>query len=363
MIFAMFKVMALRLLRDKGVLFLTFALPPVIFTVLAAIFSSASGGDLDLTIAVFNESEAPATIEFMNKFSQADVFAVKIETSREAVRDIVRDGNADAGVVFASDLSNSATAKIDLIVEPSKEIAAMILAGELQRQLSESAGPSASEDMFNRISAIDADITGAKDPAIGYYAGAIAIMFLLFSAMHSAALSLEERQTQIPHRLSMQLGRYLQFTGGKFLFLVLQGTLQSAVILTVAAFLFGIPIMNNLGLLTFASLAMAAASAGIALFITSLCRSAAQAHTVSTFLVLISSAIGGSMVPRFMMPDWLQSAGFVTPNTWAIEAVYGILVRGEGFGEIFANCAILFGIGVVCYIMAVFVAMHQIGRS
>jgi len=112
MIFAMFKVMALRLLRDKGVLFLTFALPPVIFTVLAAIFSSASGGDLDLTIAVFNESEAPATIEFMNKFSQADVFAVKIETSREAVRDIVRDGNADAGVVFASDLSNSATAKI-----------------------------------------------------------------------------------------------------------------------------------------------------------------------------------------------------------------------------------------------------------
>jgi ABC-2 type transport system permease protein len=217
--------------------------------------------------------------------------------------------------------------------------------------------------MFNRISAINEAASGAKDPAIGYYAGAIAIMFLLFSAMHSAALSLEERETQIPHRLSLQFGRYLQFTGGKFLFLCVQGTLQSAVILIVAALIFGIPVMNNIELLAITSLAMAAAAAGIALLVTSLCRTPAQAHTVSTFLVLISSAIGGSMVPRFMMPDWLQSAGFATPNTWAIEAVYGILVRGEGLAGIFTNCAILFAIGLVCYIVAVFVNMRQIRRS
>ncbi len=132
--------------------------------------------------------------------------------------------------------------------------------------------------------------------------------------------------------------------------------------LPVAAILFDVPIIENSALLLVAGLSMAASASGMALLVTSLCSTQAQAHTVSTFLVLIFSSIGGSMVPRFMMPEWLQSVGYLTPNAWAIEAVYGILARGDSFAGIFMACAILIAVGAVGLAGAALVS-HQSLRS
>jgi ABC-2 type transport system permease protein len=40
------------------------------------------------------------------------------------------------------------------------------------------------------------------------------------------------------------------------------------------------------------------------------------------------------MVPRFMMPPWLQDIGWFTPNAWAIEAYDGVLWRGESLADV-----------------------------
>ena len=84
-------------------------------------------------------------------------------------------------------------------------------------------------------------------------------------------------------------------------------------------------------------------------------------NTVSTFIVLLFSAIGGSMVPRFMMPDWLQSIGVFTPNHWAIEGFYGILARGQSLTELIGVWSVLYGGAAILLFIAALIA-HRMMR-
>lgn len=65
----------------------------------------------------------------------------------------------------------------------------------------------------------------------------------------------------------------------------------------------------------------------------------AQALTLTNVVILVMSAVGGSMVPRFFMPGWLQTLGWLTPNTWVLEAYGGVMTRGESLvGVAFPLC-------------------------
>ena len=59
------------------------------------------------------------------------------------------------------------------------------------------------------------------------------------------------------------------------------------------------------------------------------------------------SALGGSMVPRFFMPPLLQDLGWITPNTWALEAYTAIFWRDEAMTSLLLPWAMLAGAGII----------------
>ena len=131
--------------------------------------------------------------------------------------------------------------------------------------------------------------------------------------------------------------------GGKFLFLVAQGVLQVTVIFALAWALYGVDLPGRAGAYLVVTTAAAAAAAGLALALTTACATRRQAQALANIVVLVVSAVGGSMVPRFLMPPLLQQAGWLTPTAWALEAYTLVFWRDEPVTAIALPVALLAG--------------------
>jgi len=354
MIGAMFKIMWLRLWRDKGALALAFILPGFIFAVFAAIFANASGGSLDLRVSMAVESDAPASITFAETLADRADFTLTTEEdwTKATITERVRLGQDDAGLVIAGDVANPDSPAILILKDPSREVAATVLKGQIREVFAAQLGVDAPQ-LFEDVSALGTDNTNSvSDQSVTYYVGATAILFLLFSAMQGANLTIEERNNGIADRLMVGPIGALGLLTGKFLFLTVIGFVQAAIIVAVAHIFFQVPVTEFLCALSLACLGSAMLASGLALLVAALCQSQPQMHTVSTFIVLLFSAIGGSMVPRFMMPNWLQNIGQITPNFWSIEAFYGILARGQSVIALWPVWCVLYGGAALCLIIA-----------
>jgi ABC-2 type transport system permease protein len=182
---------------------------------------------------------------------------------------------------------------------------------------------------------------------IAYYAGAVMILFCLFSAMQGALGLVEERRTGVADRLLAGTAGMGPVVTGKFLFLVGQGLVQALAIFATAQLVYGVAVVQHAALWLPTTLAASACAAGLALGLVSVCRTRDQAQMLSTFVILVLAAIGGSMVPRFLMPPWLQQVGWFTPHAWVIEAYQAILWRDAGIGAVYKAWSVLTAAGLV----------------
>ena len=376
MIATVFRVMALALWRDRGAMLMVFALPPLMFFVFAEVFSGTDGDSLELRVQVQDRVGSPTTAAIARAMiGDASLNAIPLAADDPDPRQAVTGGTVDALVVIRAEPNADldAPAPIVVISDAARGLAGPVVAARVQRLLQREflelsvaraaalvdalAGPYTADQQESLAIAIEelaseapADDEAASsdglvaqetlngvDPdrgGISYYAGAVAILFLLFSAMQGAISMIDERTSGIVDRLVATPGGYPTVVAGKALFLVGQGVVQVTLIFAFAGLFYGVDWIGRFGSWLLTALLASAAAAGLGLLTASLSRSRQQAQTASSFVVLILSAIGGSMVPRFMMPEWLRDLGWFTPNAWAIEAWQGLLWRGASPAEI-----------------------------
>jgi ABC-2 type transport system permease protein len=100
--------------------------------------------------------------------------------------------------------------------------------------------------------------------------------------------------------------------------------------------------------LTLMAFAASFAAVSYALLIANLVSSAEQATIFTGVANLLMAAIGGIMVPRFVMPAAMQAIGLYSPMAWGLEGYLDVFLRQGDLGTVIPWAAKLAAFGVAC---------------
>ncbi len=175
-------------------------------------------------------------------------------------------------------------------------------------------------------------------------------MFVLFSASNGARNLLAEMGSGSIRRLLAAPIRPAHILLGTMLYGVILSFFQCYAMYLFAWLVFGVKIWQMTAGLLVLSLATCLATTGFGMLMGAYCRTAEQLDAIGTVIILAMSAVGGSMVPRWIMPEWMLPYGKLTINGWAYDGFIA-LVRNEGLAGILNESVVLIGIAAACAIL------------
>lgn len=126
----------------------------------------------------------------------------------------------------------------------------------------------------------------------------------------------------------------LEVMVGKILPYIIVGYLQTLLILLLARFLFDVPMEGSIWLLLFLCLPFIAANLAMGLTFSTIATNQLQAVQSAMFFFLPSILLSGFMFPFRGMPEWAQWIGTMLPLTHFLIIVRGILLKGNGFFDV-----------------------------
>jgi ABC-2 type transport system permease protein len=174
------------------------------------------------------------------------------------------------------------------------------------------------------------------------------ILTLTMVVLTSVAVTREKERGTMENLLSTPV-RPVEVMLGKILPFIILGYIQVVVIISTAKFMFSVPIVGSLMLLSLVIIFFITANLAIGFTFSTIATNQLQASQMSTFFFLPSLLLSGFFYPFRGMPDWAQAIGEVLPLTHFLRIVRGILLKGNGFFEVWPNLwpIILFMLGAM----------------
>ena len=138
---------------------------------------------------------------------------------------------------------------------------------------------------------------------------------------------------------------------GKLLPYYLVNLIQIGLMFAVGVLLFDLR-LGNLPALILVSLALSAAANGLGLLVAAIGRTEAQVNGLSVLLAITLSALGGMMVPAFVMPGFMKTLSQFTPHAWALAGYHDVIIRGLGLRDVMDEAGALFGFSALFFLLA-----------
>ena len=191
-----------------------------------------------------------------------------------------------------------------------------------------------------------------KNPTVTFYAAGLGVMFLLFSAAGAGGALIEEAESGTLDRILATRVSMTKLLLGKLVYLACVGVAQLTLMFVWGAVFFGLELWSHLPGFLIMTVATALVSSAFGLMLASVCHSRMQLVALSNLSILLMSALGGSLFPRFLMSEKMQKVGLVTLNAWALDGFQKIFWRDEPVWSIWPQVAVLTVLAVAFFLIA-----------
>jgi len=412
---AIIRTAAVSLRRDRGALGLSFVLPVVFFSIFAVIFGGRRDTTPKVSLIAVDEDHSRASQRLLQGLKEEGSLVVKtrpepvkgaeqpeytVATAEAAVKDgtapvavIVPHGFGENPISFGPQDANRP--RIQLLEDSSDAVAPQVVSGLLQkvamtsmpdvmaeqgskyidefaggltreqrdrieqslgrlRQQTESGGTGSGSGNGGIVAVTARAVVGQNknNPMVSFYAAAIGVMFLLFTASGAAGALLDEAESGTLDRVLSSRVTMTSLMLGKLTYNSLLAFAQLLLMFLWGWAVFRLDFWSHIPGFIVMGVCSAVAVAAFGLLLASICRTRAQLGALSTLIILVMSAIGGSMFPRFLMPEAMQKAGLLTINAWAIDGFTKIFWRDEPISSLWPQVLVLLGIAVVLFAIA-----------
>ncbi len=411
MISAIVRTATVSLRRDRAALALSFILPVVFFTIFAVIFGGRRDTTPKVNLLVVDEDRSRTSQRIVQGLKQEGSLVVKTrpdpvkgaeqpEYTAATAEVAVKEGSAPVAVIIPHGFGENPIAfgpadanrpTIQLLKDSSDAIAPQIIAGLLQKvamtsmpdlmaeqgskyfdqfagltreqrdRLSEAlrylrnqeeSGTATSRSGSEGIIAVTSRAVvgeNKNNPMVSFYAAAIGVMFLLFTASGAAGALLDEAESGTLDRVLSSHVTMTSLMLGKLTFNSLLAFSQLVLMFLWGWAVFRLDLWTHIPGFIVMGVCTAVAVAAFGMLLASICRTRAQLGALSTLIILVMSSIGGSMFPRFLMPEAMQKAGLLTINAWAIDGFTKIFWRDEPISHLWPQVFVLLGIAVALF--------------
>jgi ABC-2 type transport system permease protein len=173
--------------------------------------------------------------------------------------------------------------------------------------------------------------SGVKYNSMAHSFAGMCVQFILFMGIDAGMVVLYQRRSGLWKRLqAAPLSRYV-IIGSRA---TSAGIVAMAIMLVVFGFarvVFGVRIEGSFSGFLGICVAFALMTATFGLLIAVLGKTPEATRGIAILVTLLMVMLGGSWVPSFIFPEWLQKATLAVPTRWAVDGLDAMIWRGSGF--------------------------------
>ncbi|MEO8900411.1 MAG: ABC transporter permease [Polyangiaceae bacterium] len=350
---AIFRKEILHIRRNKTILFLAVMMPLMQLTMYGFIDQTVH----DVPTVVVDQDRSVQSRELMDQLRATKTFAIKTVTADPLyARTEIVAGRAGVGIVIPPDYhekrARGVPAKILVLIDGSDSIVA-------SGALAAANGVIANQNLAIVAQNPRAGVPLAAQPIILFnpegrtanfiIPGLVAVILQMIAVMLAAGSIVREREQGTMEQLLVTPVNPVGLMLGKVAPYLFVGLADTAMILAIMRFGFGVPIRGSLIFLFGIMVLYLVALLALGLYISTTARTQQEAQQKVQMLFLPSIFLSGYLFPLNGMPLILQVIGQLLPTTHMVAIMRGIVLRNAGPLELLPHllCLVVFAVMMI----------------